>query len=256
MIIVVNKWFCRLGNNIMQIKNILHIALYYNYGIQIPNHPLFEKHIINNVNSDCDKNVKLTDKNNFFNLDNSKFDNIIFEKNNEKVIEIMKKSFKIKNVKPLNENDLVIYIRSGDIFSARPHEQYIMPPLSYYIKILSNHSYDKIILVSQDRKNPVINELLKLYPNIIYNKNNLVDDIKIILSARTIVECFGTFSPELLQLSDNIVEIIRPSYQYTTCTVKDRVKLKIIPLNEYRKLLTPWRNTPYQRDLMLKYKID
>ena len=33
----------------------------------------------------------------------------------------------------LNENYLIIHIRSGDIFRKNPHSNYVPPPLSYYM---------------------------------------------------------------------------------------------------------------------------
>ena len=42
----------------------------------------------------------------------------------------------------LDENDVVIHIRSGDIFNKCPHPVYIMPPLSYYVNILIEKIFD------------------------------------------------------------------------------------------------------------------
>ncbi len=42
-----------------------------------------------------------------------------------------------------------------------------MPPLSYYEKIINHQKFNaknSFYLISEDRKNPCINELLKKYP--------------------------------------------------------------------------------------------
>ena len=56
-----------------------------------------------------------------------------------------------------DENDVVIHIRSGDIFNKCPHPVYIMPPLSYYVNILNEKNFNKIYLVAADKLNPFIN---------------------------------------------------------------------------------------------------
>ena len=38
-----------LGNNIIQLKNIVHIAIYYNYNIDAPKHPFFNTAYIKNL---------------------------------------------------------------------------------------------------------------------------------------------------------------------------------------------------------------
>ena len=35
------EWRSRLGNNIIQLKNVLHIAIYNDYKIDMPSHPFF-----------------------------------------------------------------------------------------------------------------------------------------------------------------------------------------------------------------------
>lgn len=46
--IKINNWCGRLCNNLLQIKNILHISLHYNYKISIPYHKFINNDIINN----------------------------------------------------------------------------------------------------------------------------------------------------------------------------------------------------------------
>ena len=50
--------------------------------------------------------------------------------------ELLKKAFKLKNIKKLPENDLVIHIRSGDIFSSTPHPYYVPPPFITLNKLI------------------------------------------------------------------------------------------------------------------------
>ena len=65
----------------------------------------------------------------------------IFEERNK----ILQEAFLIHNIHKLSENDLVIHIRSGDIFSSRPHPNYV-PPLcptirNKLISVIMENSY-------------------------------------------------------------------------------------------------------------------
>ena len=68
MNLVISKWRGRLGNNIIQLKNILGLALYYNFNIIIPDHKYFNKRyiIINDNINILSKNIN--DSTDFFSL--------------------------------------------------------------------------------------------------------------------------------------------------------------------------------------------
>ena len=279
MNIIIRSWFGRLGNNIIQVLNAILIALYYNYNIILPGHKYFNKKYII-LNSEIKiRDYKITNKDNFyFRYQISNIDIKAFEENNEKALEILKSCFIIKprinRFKPsdnilLNENDVLIHIRSGDIFINNPHTEYIMPPLSYYEKIINDQKFNKqskgsfgipegnanhsFYLISEDRKNPCINELLKKYPEIIYLKQSLDDDIKLILSAHNIITSFGTFVHALLSISKNIKNLYKVSYDYNNTLLKD-INIYKADLTEYHQLMRPWKNTAEQRKLMLNYQ--
>ena len=165
------------------------------------------------------------------------FSNDIFTEN-EETNKILQKAFLINNINKLHENDLVIHIRSGDIFSSDPHPMYVPPPLSYYIKEIDKCNYEKIHIICEDTQNPVVNELLKLYKNAVYEKNTLEQDIRIILGATNIIYSVGTFIPALMLLCKNI-KFIHSSF-------KDES-------GEYNKIMRPWKNTIKQRDFILTY---
>jgi len=241
----------RLGNFLIQIKNSLHIALYYKYNVILPVHPFLNTTYII-INKDVTRNDKaITDKSNFFQKGQiQNIDQSLFTLNTDKVITMVKDIFKINNVPPLDHDDLVIHIRSGDIFKSNPHPGYVMPPLSYYTNIIKQHNYKKIYLLAEDRLNPCINQLLELYPTIIFKLQSLEQDIKIILAATHIVMSYGTFIPSLLMVSNNKKDVYCPSYSsYNNqeCTIH------ITDLQEYHKMMLPWKNTDEQREKMVTY---
>ena len=241
--IIVKTWRGRLGNNIIQLSNIIHISLFYKQNV------LFKiKHYLFNVDTiekylDKYKNDKiLTDKGDFFES-KSTYPKEVFEQNIKEVNQIMKQSL-IINVKKLDENDLIIHIRSGDIFTKlRPHPRYVPPPLSYYTNIINANNYKKIIIVCEDTINPVVNKLLELYENAIYNKNGLKKDIELILGASYIISSVGTFIPSLLQFSHNI------KYHYRTHSYSKELK-------KYYSLMKPWKNSKQQNEYILSYKFE
>ena len=80
----------------------------------------------------------------------------------------------IQNLNKVNvdKEDLYIHIRSGDIF-VFAHSPYAQPPFCFYKTILNNYKFNKVYLIAQDTKNPVIEKILSEYNNVIYKHNDL-----------------------------------------------------------------------------------
>ena len=254
----ITSWYGRLGNNITQLKNVLHIALYCNYNIEIPRHVFFKAtKIIINKNYENKGNIIDTEGVEFYYQNKLKKYKICFEKNHEKVKEILQNIFKIDIRKIEKKEGLIIHIRSGDqMITTNPNPKYIMAPLSYYKKIIEENNYKKIEIVCEDTLNPCVNELLKIYPNINYNRNTLIDDIKIILGAENIVSTIGTFIPGLCWLSNNIKKVYVASYDFTLSdnVYPINIKKTIIEMKEYKSKMVKWKNNKEQKQLMLEYE--
>lgn len=243
----------RLGNFLIRIRNALHVALFYKYNIILKKHAFINTtYIVINpkINLEAEKFI---DSSSFW--DRSKIKNIdtsLFEKNKDKVTNIMKDIFTIKKIKPFGINDLVIHIRSGDIFEkSGSHGGYVMPPLSYYKNIIDKNNFNNIILIAEDTGNPCIPHLLNLYPKIMFKLRTLEKDVTIALGAVNMALSFGSFIPELLNISDNIKNVYCPDYcpyRKTGCNTH------ITKLMKYYAKLTPWGNTPEQIEIMLNYE--
>lgn len=247
----------KIGNFIVQLSNAIKIAMFYNYNVIVPDHPYINTTYIvinNNVNL---HNEKITDPNDFFYTNKIKnIDIKLFKMNIEKTCEILKNSFNIKNEISLDDNDLLIHIRSSDIFGVNPHPAYLTPPLSYYVNIINKNNFNEIYLIAEDRINPCINKLLELYPKIKFKIQSLEEDVKLILGAKNVVMGFGTFIPSLLLVSDNIKKLYKPSYMNNDeLDILNRIiKVFNIELSVYKTRMTPWKNTLEQRKFMLTYK--
>ena len=249
--LILNGFCGRLGNNITQISNMIDIAIYYKHNIIFNvKHHLFNLSLIENYFSKYNNIEKRCYG--FFFKEKMPYPVEIYENNIEERNKLLKEAFLIKDIKPLSENDLVIHIRSGDIFQKTPLASYIPPPLSYYTKHINKKKYNKIIILCEDRVNPVVNKLLEFYDNASHKIDTLEEDIKIILGASNIVFSVGTFIPTLLQISDNIkclegFDYDKKNYDlgFNTCKNEE--------LKDYYIIMKPWRNTEKQRECILTY---
>jgi hypothetical protein len=248
---IVIKKTRRLGNLIKQLINALHIALYYNFNVSFPKHKFFNTTYIVINKTVTLKNKQIFNDFDFYERDKIKnVFNHIFDINKEKVISIIKNMFIIKSNKTLGNNDLLIHIRSGDIFSnPNPNRKYLTPPLSYYTDIIAKNNFTNIYLIAEDTLNPCINKLLELYPKINFKLQSLEQDIQIVLSAVNVVISFGTFIPQLLHLSENVKQVYCPSYSVYN---NPKCNIHVTQLQQYYKSMIPWRNTVEQKNKMLE----
>lgn len=242
----------RLGNFLVQIRNALHIAVYYGYNILLPKHPFITTTYVV-VNKEVTRNAKQwTDKTDFFSKKIPTIDSTLFTIHKDKVSAIMKDIFVFKNISPLGNNDLVIHIRSGDIFSESPPSLYVMPPLSYYTNIINQNTFENIYLIAEDTHNPCIHRLRTLYPKIKFKIQSLESDVKLVMAAVHVVMSYGTFIPHLLNLSENIRHIYCPSYvkyRNPACITH------VTELTDYHASMLPWKNTPKQIEKMLEFPV-
>tara|TARA_Y100000389_G_C17388390_1_gene478413 strand:- start:42 stop:752 length:711 start_codon:yes stop_codon:yes gene_type:complete len=232
-----------------------------NYNIIIPNHPFFnKKYIVINPNiKPSDKIVKAGVFFKFKDLKLKKFDqqSVDFQKLLYHLRSIFNYS-RLKETPDLDENTVVIHIRSGDIFKNCIHPAYISPPFSYYENILDNNSFSKIILISENTANPCVNLLLEKYKNkISYKKNPLTVDISILLKAKMLIESFGSFSNNLILFSENLKKLYKPSYQGKNLFEiydKERLEVHRIDLKAYHKKMKPWKANSAQINLIKNYR--
>jgi hypothetical protein len=168
---------------------------------------------------------------------------------------------KLKSVdsENVNDNTLVIHIRSGDIFGGWVHNNYIQPPLSFYKKIINEFEYSDILIVTQpDKKNPCIDGLLSWNPNIKLQCGTLREDISAILKAKNLVIGFGTFGWMLSLISDRIHNLYCP----LVCTDIFDTQYQTPPFNINRYVfedyikMGDWKNTESQRKMMMTHPVE
>ena len=165
----------------------------------------------------------------------------------------------------IDSKDLVIHIRSGDIFSFFISPFYTQPPFCFYESILLNFKFRNIYLISQTQNNPVINKLLTEFPTIIFKKNNIDIDISYICNAYNLVGSISSFLLSSTKLNDNLknyfeYDIFRNSHKYFFLHQdyfyfpRKFIYYKMKPSDVYLKEMFAWRKTEYQIKLMLEDK--
>ena len=258
MTVKIARWLGRLGNNIVEVINCLHIAIYLNHVAIIPVHDFFKAtHIMAN-GANTITTLVLTDDTSFYDRKTIQgVDPHLFNENKIAVLTILRNIFVIRysDVPKAQDNDLHIHIRSGDIFGKNPHKGYILPPLSFYTQIIDTHNFEKIRIVAEDNKNPCIEALLSKYPHIEYNKASLMEDAKIIVGAKNIVFGIGSFVPGLLYFNEEVKQLFYPcnSYTHQLPELKDTVLKHEIDMTDYIAQMGPWNNTIEQCGLMMEY---
>lgn len=168
----------------------------------------------------------------------------------------------------VHPNDLYIYIRSGDIFVFSNKVSitgYYQPPLCFYIKILDKFKFNKVYIISGDKLNPVIPDLLKKYSYIKNKGNNLKVDISYLINSYNLVSAKST----LFSVSIKLNEKLKFLWEYDFYSSLRRTYLDFhfsfykIPLYTiykmnssiyYRRIMMPWVNSPKQRKIMLEEK--
>jgi len=170
----------------------------------------------------------------------------------------------LKPSKSFGKRDLVIHLRSGDVFRTgqKVHPDYGQPPLAFYEKILASEQWDSVTIVCEDDANPVLAHLLdsarSLTDNITKMSGSLQEDIECLLNAKTLVASSGTFIPAIAELSENLETI----FCFNNTTAFQALEVSIMEIldntGEYLENIMRgnWENTPSQRLLMLHYPME
>ena len=162
---IVIKRAGRFGNNVVQVRNMINLALQHGVtGIKHASHdkvyklpkktkntmPLWKLYIIRclpNASFWYNQNYPLYFRWMFpdFNVDAT---------NNVELTELVRDYYKDQfNFKyaPHDRDDLVIHVRSGDLYTKHwPQNTYVQPPYEYYKNIIMSKDWDNIAVISED----------------------------------------------------------------------------------------------------------
>jgi len=162
---------------------------------------------------------------------------------------------------PVPDSTLTIHLRGGDVFGNRDVSHYGQPPFAFYLRVLEEHKWRHVEIVSQDNLNPTL-ELITQHceTNDIpfrWEQRSLKKDLETLLAAKTIVASRGTFIPAVVGLSNNIETVYFFEDKFVMQPPMSGVKQIRIwdAKGEFRKSLLQgnWANTDSQRYLMATY---
>lgn len=156
----------------------------------------------------------------------------------------------------VDDDTLVIHIRSGDIFGGWVHGNYVQPPLSYYKKIIKESGKEKVLLITQeDKKNPCVDGLLSWNNRVQLQTGSLSQDMTSILLAKELVIGFGTFGWMLSLMSKNINRLYTPEVNqdlFSSYFMRPPFAIKRYVFEDYINI-GEWKNTKDQNSLMVEY---
>jgi hypothetical protein len=170
----------------------------------------------------------------------------------------------------INLDDIYIYIRGGDIFrriNKSVLHFYIQPPLCFYKKVLNQFSFREVSIISQDISNPVVLVLLKDYPYIKYNKNNIKLDISYLSNSFNIVSATSSFILSIIKLNQNLKFLWEYDFyklserylhlHYSVYTFSFNYTIYKMNLSKnYINSIYPFKNSEKQRSQMIEAKCD
>jgi hypothetical protein len=161
-------------------------------------------------------------------------------------------------------DDLVMHFRGGDAFDTVDVKPgYWQPPLAYYLAAFEHACPKRVWLVSEDRQNPTIagaEEALRLRGvEVIVQSGTLLDDLRVLLSARRLVASIGTFLPAVALLSPRLGSF----YQFGRHPNPVLALRGIRVLRAYDRegrfsatVAVNWGARPEQLAMMMSYPID
>lgn len=170
----------------------------------------------------------------------------------------------MNNLTGLSDDELVIHLRSGDIFSAqgRVNPNYGQPPLSFYQEVIRIRRWRKVWTIFENGLNPVISPLISWLAqqrmSFEISSSNWQTDISWCLRASHLVGGRGTFLDPVLWGSTHLDKF----YTFENPLAAERLKSRphIALLNyvdsagDYKDyVLTRWTNSSPQRELMVRY---
>lgn len=250
----VNRWFGRLGNNLIQICNAINIALNTKSIVIFPKYTSKLLKKLHKLDFSNPNKCNITINGYFYFPEHCYGFYTSLSERRRILLKYIHPILNLEYVNNVNENSLVINIRSGDMFEKNtPHSTYFQPPLSFYKYIINHGNYDDIIIVTEkDLKNPCIRGLLKWNKDIILTTPSPEMAASMLLKAKHLVIGTSTFSLMLSLLSRNIkyLHICNPEYKWNSQDYSIIFyKLKNYPNDN-------WKCSPEQLKLMMEYSID
>ncbi len=160
-----------------------------------------------------------------------------------------------------SKGSLTLHIRSGDVFSERPHPGYGQPPLSFYTRVILHNRPTKVVLLLEDNLNPVAAKLVSWCQArgipVTKNSGGLESAVSELLAAGAVAAGRGTFVPAALSLKpkERDIYLFEPGSEPLLCDRLHTIyEVRDADGKYAREILDHnWNNTPAQKKLMVSY---
>ena len=274
----INSYYGGFGNNLQQLALGSMYAELYKNNFYSKKHKLVNTFsIINNNVSDFFAKYRFDSR--FYNFDNisEKFTNRpitdtplknkdakYYNENFYKIFqEIIEPNLNFKKDLEIDDQTLVMHIRSGDIFEKTEdntilgHDYYLQNPLIYFQNLIEK--YEKTILVAtKPFNNPVI-EILSKDKRVTLKSSTIAEDFNILLNAKNLATSgVGTFSIAAALASKNLKNLYYSNlffFHHLNPTMVKKVIHHKYSFTNYFKIGDEWKGTKDQVVRMLSTDI-
>ena len=223
----ISYYFSRFGNNLQQIAIGILYSKKKKGNFYSPEHELVNKFFV--VNSPFNHYFSLFRKHyRFFyfsknqDFPNGNVDSDYIKNNIQDVFkENISTNIKFLKDKNIDDDTLVIHIRSGDVFSI-PIKDYYQNPINFYREIAKE--YKKILVVtSEDMLNPVCSKLKEI-ENFYFQASSIENDFNTLYNAKNLATSgVGTFPLAAALLSNKL-----KNFYYTDLYLEEHLNPEMV----------------------------
>ena len=161
----------------------------------------------------------------------------------------------------VTSNDLVIHVRSGDIYYRERVGNWGQPPAAYYEKIIREEPWSRVFVVCEDNESPVLLPIAALCESLriehFFQSATLAEDLALLASATNLVVGRGTFAPAIVLLNMALEKVFFFEDRFDSKFVDPSTELVRVVDEQgtYREsvLQGGWVNSEEQRKLMVSY---
>ena len=161
----------------------------------------------------------------------------------------------------ITANDLVIHVRSGDIYYRERVGNWGQPPAAYYEKIIREGQWSRVFVVCEDNESPVLRPIAALCESLgiehFFQSGTLAEDLVVLASATNLVVGRGTFAPAVVLLNRALEKVFFFEDRFDSKFLDPSTELVRVvdERGSYREsvLQGRWVNSKEQRELMVSY---